>query len=101
MAVDARGAGTVVVGPPDQAGGLPFVGTHEPVPAPPGQAPGMARPLEVADLADLALPGEPSIAADGRTVVYVLRTTDTTADADHRALWAQQPTLRPFPPGDV
>ncbi|QNG35660.1 serine hydrolase [Geodermatophilaceae bacterium NBWT11] len=47
----------------------------------------MSRPLEVADLADLELPGDPAIAPDGRTVVYVLRTTDTVADADRRSLW--------------
>ncbi|WP_222195428.1 serine hydrolase [Modestobacter italicus] len=48
----------------------------------------MGRPLALEDVLSLQLPGEPTIAPDGRQVVYVLRTTDATADADHSALWS-------------
>jgi len=47
----------------------------------------MARPLQLVDLPATALPAEPAVSPDGRTVVYVLRTTDTDADADRRCLW--------------
>lgn len=49
---------------------------------------GVTRPLRLADVAAVQLPCEPSIAPDGRTVVYVLRTTDVAADRDQRQLWA-------------
>lgn len=48
----------------------------------------MGRPLRLADLAGVQLPGEPTISPDGHQVVYVLRTTDPAADADLRALWS-------------
>src|SRR4051794_26132733 len=88
MRADARGAAATGVGRPDQAEGPPFVRSDEP-PAPAGgQAPGMGRPLAIDDLADLQLPGEPTLSPDGRQIVYVLRTTDPTADADRRSLWS-------------
>ena len=48
----------------------------------------MLRHLEHDDLAALQLPSDPSVTPDGRQVVYVLRTTDTTADRDRFALWS-------------
>ncbi|KGH46186.1 beta-lactamase [Modestobacter caceresii] len=47
----------------------------------------MGRPLALEDVHALQLPGEPTVSPDGRAVVYVLRTTDTAADADRHALW--------------
>jgi dipeptidyl aminopeptidase/acylaminoacyl peptidase len=47
----------------------------------------MARPLQLTDLDAFALPAEPAISPDGRTVVYVLRTVDAEADAHRWALW--------------
>ncbi|MBB3674268.1 dipeptidyl aminopeptidase/acylaminoacyl peptidase [Modestobacter versicolor] len=48
----------------------------------------MGRPLDLEDISALQLPSDPAIAPDGRRVVYVLRTTDTGADADRTALWS-------------
>ena len=48
----------------------------------------MGRRLRIEDVSRLELPGEPAVSPDGRTVVYVLRTTDTEADADRFALWS-------------
>ncbi|WP_299959771.1 S9 family peptidase [uncultured Modestobacter sp.] len=48
----------------------------------------MGRPLVLEDVHALQLPGEPTIAPDGRRVVYVLRTTDAAADTDRFALWS-------------
>ncbi|OMQ13878.1 hypothetical protein A7K94_0220530 [Modestobacter sp. VKM Ac-2676] len=52
----------------------------------------MGRPLDLEDVLSLQLPGEPTISPDGRQVVYVLRTTDTGADTDRRALWSVRAT---------
>ncbi|MQA32620.1 S9 family peptidase [Modestobacter roseus] len=52
----------------------------------------MGRPLDLADVHCLQLPDSPTIAPDGRHVVYVLRTTDADADADRRALWSVRAT---------
>jgi dipeptidyl aminopeptidase/acylaminoacyl peptidase/CubicO group peptidase (beta-lactamase class C family) len=51
------------------------------------QARRMGRPLDLQDISSLQLPSEPTISPDGRQVVYVVRTTDTEADADRFALW--------------
>jgi len=48
----------------------------------------MVRHLELEDVAALQLPSDPSVSPDGRQVVYVLRTTDTSADRDRHALWS-------------
>lgn len=48
----------------------------------------MVRHLELEDVAALQLPSDPSVTPDGRQVVYVLRTTDTSADCDRFALWS-------------
>lgn len=48
----------------------------------------MVRHLELEDVAALQLPSDPSVTPDGRQVVYVLRTTDTSADRDRFALWS-------------
>ena len=48
----------------------------------------MVRHLELKDVAALQLPSDPSVTPDGRQVVYVLRTTDTSADRDRFALWS-------------
>ena len=48
----------------------------------------MVRPFTLDDLRRLELPSEPTIAPDGRHVVYVLRRTDVAADADRYALWS-------------
>lgn len=45
------------------------------------------RPLELDDLYRFAIPSEPAIAPDGRSVAYVLRTTDREADKDVKAIW--------------
>jgi len=52
----------------------------------------MGRPLDLEDISSLQLPSEPTIAPDGRQVVYVLRTTDTDEDADRTALWSVHAT---------
>ncbi len=48
----------------------------------------MDRHLELEDVAALQLPSDPSVTPDGRQVVYVLRTTDTSADHDRHNLWS-------------
>ncbi|NYJ74907.1 serine hydrolase [Allobranchiibius huperziae] len=48
----------------------------------------MTRPLRLDDLADLQLPSAPTLSPDGRSVVYVVRTTDPEADRDMHALRA-------------
>jgi dipeptidyl aminopeptidase/acylaminoacyl peptidase/CubicO group peptidase (beta-lactamase class C family) len=52
----------------------------------------MGRPLDLDDIRALQLPSEPTIAPDGRQVVYVLRTTDADADVDRFALWTVHAT---------
>jgi len=48
----------------------------------------MVRHLDLDDVAALQLPSDPRVTPDGRQVVYVLRTTDTSADRDRFALWS-------------
>ncbi|MBO1766754.1 serine hydrolase [Allobranchiibius sp. GilTou38] len=48
----------------------------------------MTRRLRLSDLAALQLPSSPTLSADGRSVVYVLRTTDPVADRDDHQLWS-------------
>jgi dipeptidyl aminopeptidase/acylaminoacyl peptidase len=45
------------------------------------------RRLTLDDLDRLAVPYDPAISPDGRTVVYGLRRPDTAADRDDRSLW--------------
>ncbi|WP_166531196.1 S9 family peptidase [Blastococcus xanthinilyticus] len=52
----------------------------------------MGRPLDPEDLLSLEVPGDPTLAPDGRHVVYVLRTSDRSSDTDRRALWSVRAT---------
>ncbi|WP_405060634.1 serine hydrolase [Kribbella sp. NBC_01505] len=47
----------------------------------------MTRRLRIDDLAELAVPEEPTLSPDGSQIAYVLRTTDLKADRDLRSLW--------------
>lgn len=46
-----------------------------------------ARRLTLTDLGALAVPSDPALSPDGRTVAYVLQTVDTDADDNQQALW--------------
>ena len=47
----------------------------------------MTRTLTIEDLADLAIPSQPSLSPDGGRVVYVVRTQDLAADKPVNTLW--------------
>ncbi|GAA1694134.1 serine hydrolase [Kribbella yunnanensis] len=47
----------------------------------------MTRRLRIDDLAELAVPEQPTLSPDGSQIAYVLRTTDLKADRDLRNLW--------------
>ena len=45
------------------------------------------RAARLDDVYALELPGQPAISPDGTRVIYVLRTADSGADAEHSSLW--------------
>jgi dipeptidyl aminopeptidase/acylaminoacyl peptidase len=47
----------------------------------------VTRRLRISDLADIAVPEQPTISPDGSRIAYVLRTQDTEADRPVSALW--------------
>jgi hypothetical protein len=47
----------------------------------------VTRRQRVEDLTTFAIPEQPALSPDGRTVVYVLTTVDAAADTDVRSLW--------------
>lgn len=47
----------------------------------------MTRRQRIDDLTRLVMPEQPALSPDGSQIVYVLRASDTDADAEVRALW--------------